>query len=279
MAEPGIDLHLDHLHRAWNAASHREIVETAHHPAEDYPHEARLLQRRAHPRRPFACCPPALSADAVRSGEAASNSRHGALEPGDRRPLGISFDRGLELLNGQQRRRDDRSRGPAAARARSFRQIGIPDPDLDLVRLQSEFVGHRIGDHGAAAGADVLDRGARDEASVLDRQFDLRAGLPEIKPVSGGNADAAAIAAGLRRRRPVAPDFEPGCPIVQTLAIGIGIPALAQCDRIELHRSAASSIACSSAKAIGGPPGPRNGAPGGRLLMTSKSASSLASAG
>ena len=31
--------------------------------------------------------------------------------------------------------------------------------------------------------------------------------------------------------------------------------------------------------AIGGPPGPRNAAPGGRLLMTSKSASSLASAG
>jgi hypothetical protein len=42
---------------------------------------------------------------------------------------------------------------------------------------------------------------------------------------------------------------------------------------------AASSIACSSAKAIGGPPGPRNGAPGGKLLTTSKSASSFASAG
>src|ERR1700676_2971833 len=103
------------------------------------------------------------------------------------------------------------------------------------MRLQSELVSHCIGDHGAAAGADILDSGARDEVSVLDRQFDLRAGLPEVKPVSGGDADAAAIAAGLRSLRPVAPDFEPGCPIVQALTIGVGIPAFAQLNRAELH--------------------------------------------
>jgi hypothetical protein len=46
------------------------------------------------------------------------------------------------------------------------------------MRLQAELARDRIGDHGAGAGADILRRGARDQASALDRHFDLRAGLP-----------------------------------------------------------------------------------------------------
>ena len=133
-----------------------------------------------------------------RSGEQLAPRRVGAGIGGR---FAFLLDRGLELLHGEQRRRHHRSGGPAAARSRPFRQIGIADPDLDLVRLQAELVRHRVGDHGAAAGADILDRGARDDASALDREFDLRAGLPEIEPVSGGDADAAAIAAGLRSLR------------------------------------------------------------------------------
>ena len=95
---------------------------------------------------------------------------------------------------------------------------------------------HRIGNHGATTGADILDGGAGDEASALHGEIDLGAGLPEIKPVAGGDANAPAIAAGLRcRRLRAAPDFESGCPIVKPLAVGIGIPAFAQADRIEIH--------------------------------------------
>ena len=105
--------------------------------------------------------------EALRSGEAASNSRHGALEPGTGLPLCVLLDRGLQLFDRQQHRRDHRSRGAAAARARAFRQIGIADPDLDLMRLEPEFARDRIGDHGAAAGADILRRGAGDRRPPL----------------------------------------------------------------------------------------------------------------
>ena len=141
------------------------------------------------------------TAETVISGAAAINSRHGAFEPADRLAFRILLDRGLELLDRQQRRRDDRSGNAAAARARAFPQVRIADVNLDLVRLQPEFTRDRIGDHGAAAGADILDRGAGDDASILHRQLDLGAGLPEIEPIAGGDADAAAIAAGLRCRR------------------------------------------------------------------------------
>src|SRR5207245_10075507 len=106
---------------------------------------------------------------------------------------------------------------------RSFRQFRIADPDVDLMRLQPEFAGDRIGDHGAGAGADVLRRGAGNEASALDRHLDLRAGLPQITPVAGGDADAAAIAAALPGDRfAVAPDLQARRPIVQPLAVWIG---------------------------------------------------------
>ena len=105
-----------------------------------------------------------------------------------------------------------------------------------VMRFQSEFVRHRVGDHGAAALADILGRGAGDQAAALDREFDLRAGLPEIEPVAGRDADAAAIAAGLRGGGlAVAPDIEAGRPIIETLAVRIWIPAFAQRDRIDLH--------------------------------------------
>src|SRR4051794_375594 len=95
---------------------------------------------------------------------------------------------------------------------------------------------NRIGDHAAAPGADILDRGARDEAPALDRQFDFRAGLPEIKPVPDRYANAAAVTAALRRRRlQAAPQLKAGCPVVETLPVRIGVPTLAQRDRIDLH--------------------------------------------
>ena len=104
------------------------------------------------------------------------------------------------------------------------------------MRLQPELARDRIRNHGAGAGADILRRGAGDQASALDGHFDLGAGLPQIKPVAGGDADAAAITAALRRHRfPVAPDLEIRGPIVQPLAVGIGVPALAQRDRIDVH--------------------------------------------
>ena len=81
---------------------------------------------------------------------------------GRRLALCILLDRGLQLLDRQQRRRHHRGGGAAAARARAFRQIGIADAHLDLMRLQTEFARHRIGDHGAAACADILGRGAGD---------------------------------------------------------------------------------------------------------------------
>ena len=227
MAEPGIDFDLDHLHRTRHAGADRHVGEPAHHPAEDPAHE----------------CPTSFSGDATpgaicllssgrtpdareigRGREQLAPRRVGA---GRRLSLCVLLDRGLQLLHREQRRRHHRGGGAAAARARAFRQVGIADPDLDLVRLEAEFARDRIGDHGAAAGADILDRGARDQASALDRHFDLRAGLPEIKPVAGGDADAAAIAAGLRRRcLPVAPDVEPERPIVEPLAVGIGDPSV-----------------------------------------------------
>src|SRR5436309_13456154 len=96
------------------------------------------------------------------------------------------------------------------------------------MRLQPEFARDRVGDHGAGAGADILRRGARDQASALDRHFDLRTGLPQIKPVTGGDADAAAITAALRGYRfAVAPDLQVYGPVVEPLTVGIGITELA----------------------------------------------------
>src|SRR6185437_709029 len=46
MAEPGVDLDLHHLHRAWHARADHEVVEGFQHPAEDHAHDARLPQRR-----------------------------------------------------------------------------------------------------------------------------------------------------------------------------------------------------------------------------------------
>ncbi|OIQ66063.1 hypothetical protein GALL_523730 [mine drainage metagenome] len=104
------------------------------------------------------------------------------------------------------------------------------------MRLQPEFMRHRVGDYRSTAGANVLDCGARNQAPALDRQFDLRARLPQIKPVPCGNADAAAIASVLRRRcLGIAPDFESRRPVIKTLTIGVGVPSFAELDRIDLH--------------------------------------------
>src|SRR5690606_40547869 len=76
--------------------------------------------------------------------------------------------------------------------------------------------------------ADVLRRGAGDDAAALDRDLDLHVGLPQIEPVAGGDADAAAVAAGLLWFA-IAPDVEPGSPVVQPLAVGIGEIGRASC--------------------------------------------------
>src|SRR3954469_6024412 len=101
------------------------------------------------------------------------------------------------------------------------------DPHFDLVRIEPERVRHGVGDHGAAAGADVLDRGARNQAPAFHRQFDFRSGLPKIEPVASSDAHAAPVAASLRWG-PVAPDFQTGGPVVETLAVWVGVPAFAQ---------------------------------------------------
>src|SRR5262245_28657627 len=114
--------------------------------------------------------------------------------------------------------------------------MGIANSHLHLMRLKPEFTRHGVGDDGAAALADVLRRGAGDQAAALDRNFDARAGLPDIEPEAAGHSHAAAIAAALcRRALPVFPDVEPQCPIVEPLPIWVGVPSLAQADWIDLH--------------------------------------------
>ena len=122
VAEPGIDFDLDYLHRARNAGADRKVGEAPHHPAEDHAHEAGLLERRLDARRhlPGVFRPHAGSGEIGRCREHFAPWRVGA---GDRLPLCILPDRGLQLLDRQQHRRDHRSRDPAAARARSFRQF------------------------------------------------------------------------------------------------------------------------------------------------------------
>ncbi len=104
------------------------------------------------------------------------------------------------------------------------------------MRLEPECIRNRVGNHGAAALADILRRRARDQPAALDRDFDLRAGLPDVEPVTGRDPDAAAIASALCCRVvSVAPDVEPQRPVIQPLPVRIGIPSLAQADRIDLH--------------------------------------------
>src|SRR4029450_9358557 len=75
-----------------------------------------------------------------------------------------------------------------------------------------------------------------DQVASLDGDLDAGARLPDIEPVSAGDANAAAVAAGLRRRiLPVAPDVEAGRPVIKPLPVGIGVPSLAQGNRIDLH--------------------------------------------
>src|SRR5262245_61004189 len=103
--------------------------------------------------------------------------------------------------------------------------MGIANSHLHLMRLKSEFTRDGVGNDGAAALADVLRRGARDQAATLHRDFDARAGLPDIEPEAAGHANAATVAAALcRRALPVFPDAEPRCPIVEPLPIWVGVP-------------------------------------------------------
>ena len=114
-----------------------------------------------------------------------------------------------------------------------FGQLRIADADLDLVRLEPELARDRFRDDAAGAGADVLHRGGGDETAALDRKLDLGSDLPKIRPKSRCDADAASVAAGLRPPASAqAPGLEPDGPVVKALPVGIGIPALAQGDRV-----------------------------------------------
>src|SRR5262245_19769 len=104
------------------------------------------------------------------------------------------------------------------------------------MRLEIELPRHRVGDHGAAAGADVLGGDARDQAMIFDRKLDLRARLPEIEPVAGGDTNAVAVAAGLRSARfCVFPRVELQGPIIEALPVRVRIPFLAQKKRIDVE--------------------------------------------
>ena len=106
--------------------------------------------------------------------------------------------------------------------------MGIADPHFDFMRLQPERVRDGVGDDGAAALTDILRRRAGDQAAALDGDLDRGAGLPDIKPVAAGDANAATVAAGLRRRiLPVLPDVEIRGPIVKPPPVGVGVPSLA----------------------------------------------------
>ena len=82
MAEPGVDLDLHHLHRAWHAGADHDVVAVR-----------RIIQQNIVPMKPASfsgeriprtCGLPSSgrTADTARSGDAAINSRQGALEPG-----------------------------------------------------------------------------------------------------------------------------------------------------------------------------------------------------
>src|SRR6266446_251728 len=85
------------------------------------------------------------TADTLISGAAAIMSRHGAFEPG----TGLRFEfcsmAALSL--------------PIASSMGGMTEA--------VVRLPPDLMRHRIGDHGAAAGADILDGGAGDEAPIF----------------------------------------------------------------------------------------------------------------
>ena len=238
MTEPGVDFDLDHLHRARDAGANHDIGDPPHDPAEDRSHETRLLQRRTDSGKPWL-----LVLRPHRRGRKIGRGRDQftpwRIRARRRRLLCVRDDGGLEFFNRKQCRRDHRGGGPAAGRRRPFRQIGIADPHVDVMRFKSEFLRDGISDHAARTGPDVLDRGADDQASTLDHQLDRRAGLPKIEPVAGRDPDAAAVAAGLCfRRLSVAPELGAASPVVKPLPAGIGIPAFAQEDRIDLHPQA-----------------------------------------
>ena len=68
-----------------------------------------------------------------------------------------------------------RGRRPGPAFDGAGRQIGIADPDLDLVERQAEHLGADLRENGIGAGADIGCRRA-DQKSSLGREFDLGAG-------------------------------------------------------------------------------------------------------
>ena len=153
-----------------------------------------------------------------------------------RRPRGAGARSRPSVLHREQRRRHHRGGDAAAAGAGSFGQVEWP------IRT-SMSSGSRPNSRATVLAITVRVPVPISCTAVLATMrpplmasSTLRSGLPEIEPVSGGDADAAAEAAVLRCRRfAVAPDVETGRPVVKPLPVGIGIPALAQDDRIELQ--------------------------------------------
>src|SRR6187200_965812 len=155
----------------------------------------------------------------LRSGEAAIISRHGALEPGTGLRLAFCSIASFSFCTASN------VGGITEAVLR------LPPAPGPTGRLESPIRTSTSCGSSPNSFATVLAITVR-----LPWPMSWVAGLAEIQPVAGGDADAAAIAAGLRCRcLVVAPHIEAGGPVIEALAVRIGIPAFSQHDRIELH--------------------------------------------
>src|SRR5262249_47926294 len=139
-----------------------------------------------------------------------------------RPPSGLRDDAGLEFFGGEDERRDGRRGDAAAAWPWAVGGFRIAHARRDLLGVAPELARDPFSDDAARPGADVLRRDAGHKAPILNRDRDLGSELPEIEPIAHRDANAAAIAPGLRPLAgPPAPRLEPGRPIVETLPIGI----------------------------------------------------------
>ena len=132
-----------------------------------------------------------------------------------------------------RRRGEDGIGYAAAADSGAVNRVGITETDLDFLRTDPQHVGHRAGQNGSGAVADIL-RGSGDDKSVrAGIDLNLRFGVVEVTPQAKGGANAAAEPAGmLATARPGAPRRQLRCPIVKRLAQRFPIPPPAQFYRV-----------------------------------------------
>src|SRR5581483_3270394 len=98
----------------------------------------------------------------------------------------------LGLVSGIADRGRDRGRGHAAARGRPGGKLRIPDADGYVARLQPEFFGYDLRDHGLDAAANVLHgREGFHRTILVDADFAARIHAVDAVPDGLGYADAA----------------------------------------------------------------------------------------